>query len=212
MNNQEFKKAFTNSIMNIDPIRDTWELLGDNLSSANPYKAFLSANKDKFTGNIFTFEPVFMPINGYDIEVSNFKITENYIKLRLDCILSAHDDSEMYDSDYFKLVLVHVLTNPLDKSDPPFKIITLTSGPKRFDISKSYKFRLPVPPELNNVYDLYKYHRTFAFFINYNIEKDLDESGNEFFFDAVCSCSIPVILNAMLLEEIDISFPSGFSD
>lgn len=212
MKSQEFKKTFANSVLNIDPIRDIWELLGDNYKSANPYKAFLCANKDRFTDDIFSFKPVFMPIHGYDIEVSNFKITENYIKLRLECIISSHHDSDMYDSDYFKLVLVHVLTNPLDKSDPPFKIITLTSGPKRFDINKSYKFRLPVPAELNDVYDLYKYHRTFAFFINYNIEKDLDESGNEFLFDAVNSCSVPVILNAMLLEENDISFPSGFSD
>lgn len=231
MKAKRFKSALTNTVLSIEILNDFWSMFPGLHKYDDPKKAFNYANSEKFKDNIFEFEPQLVPYSDYDVEISKYEISEKYFRVSVDKII---DDENKYSvnfdgcvsfvngvkkklvnpKEYCRLVIIHVMTNPLVKGKPKFVVSKEISEPKLYSKNKKRTFSIPITEALNKEFDSYKYHRTFAFFINFFTEKERSEKGETTTFENVISSSDVHPLNSMLLEnsDVEIKFPPHFND
>jgi hypothetical protein len=229
MKTKLFKSAFANTVLSIESLNYFWSLFSDLYKYDDPKKAIMFANCNTFKNNIFEFEPLLTPYSDYDVEVREFKITEKYFTVSIDNIIDdVCKNSVNYDNctsfvngvkqklvnpkEYFRLVIVHIMTNPVVDDKQPFMIFKLISAPKLFTKPKKCNFRIPVSNEIDNEFPSYKYHRSFAFFINFFTENEENEKGESIIFENIISCSEVHTLNTMLIDDSGINYPPHFSD
>jgi hypothetical protein len=230
MKTKKFKSAFAESVLSIEPLKEFWTMFSDVYKYKDPKKAFLFANSGSFKNNIFEFSPQLAPFSDYDVELKDFSITKKYFKVSVAEISDAENKLSMNENssihiingvkqkpknpkEYCRLVIVHIMCKPVVDGKPPFMIFTLTSEPKVFRINRCSNFRIPSAKEIDADFNSYKYHRTFAFFINYLTETSENYKGESESFDNIFSCSDVYFLNTMLLEDSDIkiNFPPHFN-
>ena len=231
MKTKQFKSAFKNTVLSVEPLKEFWSMFSDVYKYEDPGKAFLFANSENFKDNIFEFEPQLAPIIDYDVEIGKFDITEKYFNVSVEKTIDDdykismnYDDCIYYSNgvkqkiknpkEYCRLVIVHVMTRPVEKEKHPFMIFKLESKPKPFSNDKRLGFRVPVTDEIDKEFGSYKYHRTFAFLINFFTEKEENEKGETEIFENIISCSGVHYLNTMLIEDSDIQiiYPPHFGD
>lgn len=229
MKTKQFKSALTNSVLSIELLKDFWSLFPDLYKYDNPVKAFNFANAESFKDNIFAFKPQLVPYSDYDVEISKYEITEKYFRVKVDksindeCKFSFNNDDcvsyvngvkqkNVKHKEYSRLVIIHIMTNPVVSGKPEFFIGNALSEPKLYKGNKKRTFSIPVSDEINKEFDSYKYHRTFAFFINFFTEIEENLKGEPITVENVISCSDVCPLSSMLLEEsdVDINFPPFF--
>ena len=199
------KSTITESILSIQPLADTWQYFKDKYKSSNPREAFSYANRGKFSGDIYSFKPVFTPFEDFDAQISKFELTNSHYKIDVDKFIF-HDENTIIDDDEFvRLVLVHILHEPADRQKPKFLIFNTCSEPKPFAKSKKYKFRVPVPfPHLDDV-NSYRHQSVHAFFVNYFINHEINPDGTISYFDNIFSFSSSESLNILRLSDSDFS-------
>jgi len=231
MKTKHFKSALTNAILSIEILKDFWSMFPDLYKYDDPKKAFNYANTENFKDNIFEFKPQLVPYSDYDVEISKYEITEKYFRITVDKIINdKHKFSMNYDGclsfvngvkkklvnpkEYCRLVIIHVMTNPVVLGKPKFVVSKELSEPKLYAKNKKRTFSIPISSELNKEFDSYKYHRTFAFFINFFTEIEENDNGESTIIENVISSSCTFPLSTMLLEDsdIEIKFPPHFED
>jgi hypothetical protein len=231
MKTKQFKSALTNSVLSIEILKDFWSMFSDLYKFDDPKKAFNYANSENFKDNIFEFKPQLVPYSDYDVEISKYEITEKYFRITVDKVI---DDENKYSvnfdgcesfvngvkkklvnpKEYCRLVIIHVMTNPVVQGKPKFVVSKELSEPKLYAKNKKRTFSIPISSELNKEFDSYKYHRTFAFFINFFTEIEENDNGESTIIENVISSSCTFPLSSMLLEDsdIEIKFPPHFED
>jgi hypothetical protein len=231
MKTKHFKSALTNSVLSIEILKDFWSMFPDLYKYDDPKKAFNYANSENFKDNIFEFEPQLVPYSDYDVQISKYEITEKYFRVTVDKIIDDENKNSInFDGclsfvngvkkklvnpkEYSRLVIIHVMTNPVVQGKPKFVISNALSEPKLYAKNKKRTFSIPVSEELNKEFNSYKYHRTYAFFVNFFTEIEENDNGESITIENVISCSDVYPMNSMLLEDsdIEIKFPPHFED
>jgi len=231
MKTKHFKSALTNSVLSIEILKDFWSMFPDLYKYDDPKKAFNYANSENFKDNIFEFNPQLVPYHDYDADISKFEMTEKYFWVSVDKIINdKHKFSMNYDGclsfvngvkkklvnpkEYCRLVIIHVMTNPVVTGKPKFVISKAVSSPMLYRKNKKFTIHIPVPDDIKNDFSSYKYHRSFAFFVNFFTETEEMENGETVIIEIVISCSGIYSLNTMLLEDsdVEINFPPHFED
>ncbi len=231
MKTKKFKSAFAKSVLSIEPLKEFWSMFSDVYKYDDPKKALLFANSGSFKNNIFEFAPQLTPLSDYDVELKDYSITEKYFKVSVakiiddDYKISMTDKSNIHiingvkqkiknQKEYCRLVIIHIMCNPVVNGKPPFMIFNLISEPKVFRIKGNSNYRIPSAKKIEADFNSYKYHRTFAFFINFFTETSENEKGELESFDNIFSCSEVYFLNTMMLEDSDIHiiYPPHFSE
>ena len=195
MNIKNCKPAFTQSLLSIEPLADTWQYFEDLYNSSNPAEAINFANRGKFNSDIYNFNPVFTPFEDFEARISRFELSGRHYKIDVDKFIMLDPNAVIDDDEFVRLILVHILHTPDDKSKPKFLIFNTSSESKPYIKGKKYKFRVPVPyPHLDDVRS-YKYQAVHAFFVNFFHNREILPNGSVSYSENIFSFSSSDSLN-----------------